>query len=58
MLNIMLITLHPLLYGHIRNGQIVDENTISSTYISNVAYNSFSRNDRVPAIVSEAANVS
>ncbi len=47
---------HPVINGHHRNGKPINENTVFSLCISDKAFNHFSKDDRVPSILSKAAN--
>ena len=48
---------HPLLFGHSLNGREMNEDSIFSNIISQVAFDSFKKGDRVPAVLVEARNV-
>lgn len=48
---------HPIIYGHSMHGKPVNENTIFSIAISQIAYQSFQKDDRIPAVIVEAVNV-
>ena len=48
---------HPIIYGHCLHDKRLDENSIFSIFISQIAYQSFQKNDRIPAVLAEAVNV-
>ncbi len=47
---------HPAIYGHSFNGKPVNENTIFSIAISQAAFQSYEKDDRLPSVIVESEN--